>query len=78
MQYFFSNDGSVSARIEGRDGNKTLFYVTYRGSRDSGAGFEMHEIKPYKWATWLHGNPPPGTPLGYFRASRNGKRVIIL
>lgn len=74
-EWCYSNDGATYATIEGRGSNgKTLFWVTY-GER--GSQYEEHEIKLYKWARGLHGNAPSGTPYGYFRASKNGKRIII-
>ena len=74
MNRYYSKDETVAAVVEGGNGEKVLFCVKY------GAGYpvyEMHEIKLYEWAKHLHGNAPSGTPYGYFRASRNGKRVII-
>lgn len=72
---YYSNDGKDFAVIDGKmpDG-KTLFSVYYDGWY---AKREVHEIKLYEWAKHLHGNAPSGTPYGYFRASRNGKRIII-
>lgn len=72
---YYSNDGKDFAVIDGKmpDG-KILFYVYYDGWYSKR---EVHEIKLYEWAKHLHGNAPSGTPCGYFRASRNGKRIII-
>lgn len=77
---YFSNDGSVSAKIEGRgEKRETLFSVKYKYPDGSWSyeEYEEHDIQLYAWARGLHGNAPSGTPYGYFRASRNGKRVII-
>lgn len=75
FEYYYSTDGKIAARMDGRlDNGKTLFCVNY-GGWDS--RYEMHEVKLYEWAKHLHGNAPSGTPYGYFRASRNGKRIII-
>lgn len=72
---YYTNDGKDYAVIEGRAENgKTLFCVYYNGWFSK---MEEHEIKLYEWAKRLHGNPPAGTPYGYIRASRNGKRIII-
>ena len=74
MERYYSNDGSIAAIIEGGENGKTLFCIKY------GTGYpvyEMHEIKLYEWAKHLHGNAPTGTPYGYFKASKNGKRIII-
>lgn len=30
-----------------------------------------------EWAKHLHGNAPAGTPYGFFRATKNNKRIII-
>ena len=71
---YYSKDGTISAHAVGRGaGDKTIFMVGYPYS----CTYEEHEIKLYEWAKHLHGNAPAGTPYGYFRASRNGKRVII-
>lgn len=72
---YYSNDGKDFAVIDGKmpDG-KLLLCVYYDGWY---AKREVHEIKLYEWAKHLHGNAPSGTPYGYFRASRNGKRIII-
>ena len=75
MERYYSNDGKDYAVIEGHlDNGKTLFCVYYDGWF---AKPETHEIKLYEWAKHLHGNAPSGTPYGYFRANRNGKRIII-
>lgn len=78
-EYYYSNDGTISAYCEGKTENgKQLFYVSYK--KNSGycvSQYEAHNIKLYSWARRLHGNAPSGTPYGYFRASQNGKRVII-
>ena len=74
MERYYSKDGSISAEMHGKTGEKVLFYVSY--DKYSGT-WEEHEIKLYEWAKHLHGNAPCGTPYGYFRASRNGKRIII-
>ena len=74
MRWYYSNDRSVAAIIEGGENGKTLFCVKY------GSGwpvYEMHKIQYYAWAMRPHGNAPSGTPYAYFRASRNGKRVIL-
>ena len=74
---YYSKDGTVYATVEGSTmSGKTIFCVHY-GERDRYGTDEAHEVKLYDWAQHLHGNPPSGTPYGYFRASRNGKRVII-
>ena len=73
-EFFYSKDGTIRAEIEGEHNGKTLFCVYYDGWYGK---YEYHEIKFYEWAKHLHGNAPSGTPYGYFRASRNGKRVII-
>lgn len=75
---YYSNDGSVNATIEGKaNGGKTLFWVRYGVGCGLGGGYETHKIHLYEWAKHLHGNAPSGTPYGYFRATQNGKRVII-
>ena len=72
---YYSNDGKDYAIIEGKGNNgKTLFCVYYDGWYSK---YEAHEIKLYDWAKHLHGNAPSGTAYGYFRANRNGKRIII-
>ena len=72
---YFSNDMTITAEIQGRGSNdKTMFWVDYAGQ---GGQYEEHEIQLYAWAKRLHGNAPSGTPYGFFRASRNGKRVIL-
>lgn len=74
-EVFYSNDMTIFAEIHGKGSNgKTLFWVCYSGQH---SGYEEHEIKLYEWAKHLHGNAPSGTPYGYIRASRNGKRIII-
>lgn len=75
LERYYSNDGKTLAIIEGKGkGDRTLFCMRYN---DGAICYEEHEIKLYKWARGLHGNAPSGTPYGYFRANRNGKRVII-
>lgn len=76
MERFYANDCKTYAVIEGKDDDsgKTLFCVYYDGWYSK---LEYHEIKLYEWAKHLHGNAPAGTPYGYFRASHNGKRIII-
>lgn len=72
---YYSNDGKDYAVIEGRaDNGKTVFCVYYNGWYSK---MEEHAITLYAWAKHSHGNAPSGTPCGYFRASRNGKRIII-
>lgn len=73
---FYSKDGKTYAIREGfdKDSGKALFCVYYDGWFSS---MEYHEVKLYEWAKHLHGNAPSGTPYGYFRASRNGKRLIV-
>ena len=74
MKRYWSNDGKIYAEVEGKaDNGKTIFRMHYQNFYT----YETHEIKLYEWAKHLHGNAPPGTPYGYFRASRNGKRVVI-
>ena len=75
MERYYANDGKTYAVIEGRaDNGKTMFCVYYDGWFSK---YETHEIKLYEWAKHLHGNAPSGTPYGYFRANRNGKRIVI-
>ena len=76
MGRYYSNDGKDYAVREGYDPDtgKTLFCVYYDGWFSK---YEYHAISLYKWAKRLHGNAPSGTPYGYFRASKNGKRIII-
>lgn len=74
MEKYYSNDRKDYAVIEGSHNGKTLFCVYYDGWFSK---YEYHEIKPYEWAKHLHGNAPAGTPYGYFRASKNGKRIVI-
>ena len=75
MGKYYSKDGSIYAVIEGHtESGKTLFSVHYSRYCEV---FEEHEIKLYSWAKHLHGNAPSGTPYGYFRSTRNGKRIII-
>ena len=72
---YYSNDGKTYAIREGKlDNGKTLWTVYYDGWFSK---CETHELKLYKWARGLHGNAPSGTPYGYFRANRNGKRIIV-
>lgn len=74
---YYTNDGKTRAIIEGYndDNGKTLYRVFYDG--DHYGTLEEHEPTLYEWARHLHGNAPSGTPYAYFRATRNGKRVII-
>jgi hypothetical protein len=73
-QRYYSNDGKTYAVHEGRaDNGKTLWAVYY----SEYPVYESHDIKLYEWAKRLHGNAPSGTPYGYFRANRNGKRIIV-
>lgn len=75
MERYYANDGKTYATIEGKaDDGKTLFCVYYDGWFSK---YEKHEIKLYGWAKHSHGNAPSGTAYGYFRANKNGKRVII-
>ena len=77
-EIYYSNDMSISAERMGSENGKPVWEVRYR--HDNGyysETYETHEIKLYEWAKHLHGNAPSGTPYGYFRASRNSKRVII-
>lgn len=72
---YYSNDGKDYAVMEGRGNDgKVRFCVYYDGWYSK---METHEIKLYEWAKHLHGNAPSGTPYGYFRANRNGKRIVI-
>lgn len=74
MERYWSKDGKIYAEIEGKaDNGKTIFRLHYPNFYT----YETHEIKLYEWAKHLHGNAPSGTPYGYFRANRNGKRIII-
>lgn len=74
---FYSNDGTITARVEGYndENGKTLYRVFYNGDRYG--ALEEHTPTLYEWARHLHGNAPSGTPYAYFRATKNGKRVII-
>lgn len=76
MERYYSKDGKDYAVKEGydRENGKTIFCVYYDGWY---AKYETHEIKLYEWAKHLRGNAPSGTPYGYFRANRNGKRIIV-
>ena len=74
MNSYYSNDGTIRAVIIGGDGNGKTIFEIYYGKYPV---YETHEIKYYEWARRLHGNAPAGTPYGYIRCSRNGKRVII-
>ena len=75
MERFYTHDKKDFAVIEGRANNdKTLFCVYYDGWYSK---IEEHKITLYEWAKHSHGNAPSGTPYGYFRASKNGKRIII-
>lgn len=75
MERYYSKDGKDYAVIEGKtDSGKTLFCVYYDGWFSK---YEAHTITLYDWAKHLHGNAPSGTRYGYFKASRNGKRIII-
>jgi hypothetical protein len=72
---YYSKDGKDYATIQGKAENgKTMFCVYYDGWYSK---YEAHEIKLYEWAKHSHGNAPSGTPYGYFKASKNGKRIII-
>lgn len=73
-EFFYSKDGTIRAEFEGAHDGKNLFCVHYDGCYPT---YEYHTITLYEWAKHLHGNAPSGTPCGYFRASKNGKRVII-
>lgn len=71
---WYSNDGKTYAIVEGcMEDGRTVFCVYYDGWFTKR---EVHEVRLYEWAKHLHGNPPPGTPYGYFRASRTGERII--
>ena len=75
MERYYANDRKTYAVIEGKTENgKTLFCVYYDGKYEE---YETHKITLYEWAKHLHGNAPSGTPYGYFRANRNGKRIVI-
>lgn len=76
MERYYTNDGKDYAVREGYDPGtgKTLFCVYYDGWFSK---YEYHAISLYEWAKHCHGNAPSGTPYGYFRANRNGKRIII-
>ena len=72
---YYTRDGKTYATINGELANgKTIVTVYYDGWY---AKRETHEIKLYDWAKHLHGNAPSGTPYGYFRTNRTGKRIII-
>jgi len=72
---YYAKDGKTYAILEGKtDNGKARFTVYYDGWF---AKRETHDIKLYEWAKHLHGNAPSGTPYGYFKANRNGKRIII-
>jgi hypothetical protein len=71
---YYSNDGAIYATVKGRADNGKTLWAVYYGKYPT---YEEHELKLYKWARGLHGNAPSGTPYGYFRASRNGKRIIV-
>lgn len=80
MAIFYSKDGSVRATIEGSGNNgKTLYAVYYKHNNGMWdyEHYEEHKVTLYEWAKHLHGNAPAGTPYGYFKASKNGKRIII-
>lgn len=76
MERYYSKDGKDYAVWEGydTDSGKNLFCVYYDGWFSK---YEYHEINFYDWAKHPRGNAPSGTPYGYFRASKNGKRIII-
>ena len=74
MNRYYSKDGETWADVEGGDGRKTLFCVHYDKYSYQ---YEEHEIKYYEWAKRPHGNAPGGTPYGYFRATLNGKRIVL-
>lgn len=75
MKRYYSKNGKTFATIDGKaDNGKTVFSVYYDGWFGKR---EIHEIKLYEWAKHLHGNPPSGTPYGYFLASRTKERIII-
>ena len=73
---YYGNDASMTYAIRefDLDNGKTVFTVYYDGWF---AKTEIHEIKLYEWAKHLHGNAPCGTPYGYFRRNKDGKRIII-
>ena len=75
MERYYSNDGKDYAVPLSRCENGKATFAMYYGGKFY--TWESHEIKLYEWAKHLHGNAPGGTPYGYFRASRNGKRIII-
>ena len=76
MERYYANDRKTYAVREGYDPDtgKTLFCVYYDGWFSK---LEQHEIKLYEWAKHCHGNAPSGTPYGYFRTNRGGKRIVI-
>ena len=75
IERYYAKDGKTYAIIEGKTSDdKIRFTVYYDGWF---AKPETHEIKLYEWAKHLHGNAPSGTPYGYFRTNRGGKRIII-
>lgn len=76
MEKYYSKDGKIYAINAGynKGNGKTLFCVYYN---EWFSKIEEHEIKLYEWAKHLHGNAPSGTPYGYFRTSKDGKRIII-
>jgi len=76
MERYYANDRKTYAVREGFDDEtgKALFCVYYDGRFPE---YEYHKISFYEWAKHLHGNAPSGTPYGYFRANRNGKRIVI-
>lgn len=74
MTKYYSNDKKTYATIEGVHNGKTLFCVYYNGWFSK---YEYHKVTLYEWAKRPHGNAPSGTPYGYFKASRNGKRIIL-
>ena len=73
---YWSRDGKTRAKVVGTtDSGDTLFAVYYNG--DGWPRYECHRVRYYDWASRPHGNAPGGTPYGYFRATGNGKRVIL-
>lgn len=74
---YYSKDDTTRATVEGYndENGKTLYRVFYNGDRYG--ALEEHTPTLYEWARHLHGNAPSGTPYAYFRATKNGKRVII-
>lgn len=73
---YYSKDGKTYATIFGTLENGKIAFCVYYYPYEYGI-YEEHKVKSYEWTKHLHGNAPSGTPCGSFKASKNGKRIIL-